>query len=42
MFARMLQSQGVAYVFHERVCGHDCIIWQEEFPAAVAWAFRRR
>jgi hypothetical protein len=38
-FAQMLRSQGVTYVFRECVCGHDYIMWQEEFPAAVEWAF---
>lgn len=41
-FAQMLQIQGVSYVFRERVCGHDFIMWQEEFPAAVEWAFAHR
>jgi enterochelin esterase-like enzyme len=41
-FAQMLELQGVTYVFRERVCGHDHIMWQEEFPAAVEWAFGRR
>jgi enterochelin esterase-like enzyme len=41
-FARMLRSLGVAYMFRDRVSGHDDIMWQEEFPAAVDWAFKRR
>jgi hypothetical protein len=23
----------------ERVCGHDPLMWQEELPAAIRWAF---
>ena len=42
MFAQRLHAQGVNYVFRERVCGHDHIMWQEEFPAAVEWAFGHR
>lgn len=41
-FGHTLQSLQATYVFRDRVCGHDTIMWQEEFPAAVAWAFRRR
>jgi enterochelin esterase-like enzyme len=40
--AQMLELRGVTYIFRERVCGHDHILWQEEFPAAVQWAFGSR
>ena len=40
-FAQTLESQGLSYVFRERVCGHDPIMLQEEFPAAVEWALGR-
>jgi enterochelin esterase-like enzyme len=42
LFAQMLQSRDIVHIFRERVCGHDYMMWQEEFPAAVVWAFRRR
>ena len=41
-FARTLRSLGMMYMFRDRVSGHDYIMWQEEFPGAVSWAFRRR
>ena len=41
-FAQMLERQGVTYVYRVRVCGHDYNMWQEEFPAAVEWAFGHR
>jgi enterochelin esterase-like enzyme len=37
--ASVLDEAGVNSTFHERVAGHDYIMWQEEFPKAVAWMF---
>jgi enterochelin esterase-like enzyme len=36
-----LDQAGAECSYHERVCGHDFILWQETFPGAVAWAFAR-
>lgn len=41
-WAARLTQLGVEHVYRERVCGHDFIIWEEEFPGAVAWAFADR
>lgn len=38
--AAALAAAGVVHVFRERVAGHDLLLWREEFPDAVAWAFR--
>lgn len=38
-WADQLSALGVEHVYRERVCGHDMTVWEEEFPAAVAWAF---
>ncbi len=40
-WAAGLSRLGVEYVHRERICGHDPVMWEEEFPGAVAWAFRR-
>jgi enterochelin esterase-like enzyme len=40
-WAARLSRLGVEYVHRERVSGHDMVMWEEEFPDAVAWAFRR-
>jgi enterochelin esterase-like enzyme len=40
-FAQTLQSLGVPHEFRDRVSHHDFAMWEEEFPAAVSWAFRR-
>jgi len=41
-WAARLARLGVEHVYRERVCGHDIIMWEEEFPGAVAWAFANR
>ena len=41
-WAAKLTRIGVEHVHRERVCGHDFVLWEEEFPGAVAWAFRDR
>ena len=41
-WAARLTQLGVEHVYRERVCGHDFIMWEEEFPGAVAWAFADR
>ena len=41
-WAAKLTQIGVEHVHRERVCGHDFVLWEEEFPGAVAWAFRDR
>lgn len=41
-FAATLEARGMRQVFRERVAGHDQAMWQEEFPAAVRWAFGDR
>jgi enterochelin esterase-like enzyme len=38
-FAAELSKHGHTAVFRERVCGHEYLMWREEFGAAVAWAF---
>ncbi|MCC6188806.1 MAG: hypothetical protein IT318_07205 [Anaerolineales bacterium] len=38
-FADWLRSRGAAVAFHERVCGHDMLMWEEALPPAVGWAF---
>jgi enterochelin esterase-like enzyme len=38
-WAARLSRIGVEHVYRERVCGHDPVMWEEEFPRAVAWAF---
>jgi enterochelin esterase-like enzyme len=37
-----LNRMGVEHVYRERVCGHDVVMWVEEFPSAIAWAFQDR
>lgn len=39
-WAGSLAWTGVEHIYRERVCGHDIVMWEEEFPGAVAWAFR--
>jgi enterochelin esterase-like enzyme len=39
-WAARLTRIGVEHVHCERVCGHDVVMWEEEFPGAVVWAFR--
>jgi len=39
-WAAVLARLNVEHVYHERVCGHDLLMWEEELPGAVAWAFR--
>jgi enterochelin esterase-like enzyme len=41
-WAKTLDRLHVDHVYRERVCGHDFLMWQEEFPGAVAWAFGQR
>ena len=41
-WAATLERLGVEHVFHDRVAGHDHTMWEEEFPAAVGWAFGNR
>jgi enterochelin esterase-like enzyme len=38
-WARRLSGRGVEVEHRERVCGHDPLMWQEELPAAIRWAF---
>jgi enterochelin esterase-like enzyme len=38
-FAQKLWRRRFTSLFRERVCGHDYLMWQEELPAALAWAF---
>jgi enterochelin esterase-like enzyme len=40
-WAARLSRLGVEHVHRERVCGHDPVMWEEEFPGAVAWAIGR-
>ena len=37
-----LQKAGYETVMHERVAGHDSVMWNEQFGDAVRWAFRPR
>jgi enterochelin esterase-like enzyme len=37
-----LNRMGVEHVYREWVCGHDVVMWEEEFPSAIAWAFQGR
>jgi enterochelin esterase-like enzyme len=37
--AERLRSRGVTVELRERVCGHDSLMWEEELPAAINWAF---
>jgi enterochelin esterase-like enzyme len=39
--AAKLRDRGVEVEERERVCGHDPLMWEEELPAAVRWAFGR-
>jgi enterochelin esterase-like enzyme len=39
-WAQRLAQLNVEHVYHERICGHDLVMWEEEFPGAVAWAFQ--
>ncbi|HEY0735230.1 MAG TPA: alpha/beta hydrolase-fold protein [Herpetosiphonaceae bacterium] len=41
-FAGDLADYGVDHVFRDRVSGHDSVMWQEEFPKAVQWAFGQK
>lgn len=41
-FAGELADYGVDHVFRDRVSGHDSVMWQEEFPKAVQWAFGQK
>jgi len=41
-WAAKLARMGVEHVHRERVCGHDPVLWEEEFPGAVVWAFGDR
>ena len=38
-WAAKLREHGVEVEERERVCGHDLLMWEEEMPAAVRWAF---
>lgn len=38
-FAGALAQDGFQQVYRERVCGHDPLMWIEEFPEAVRWTF---
>lgn len=40
-WAERLRAAGVEVEERVRVCGHDPLMWQEELPAAVRWAFGR-
>lgn len=37
-WADFFALQNMEYSLRERTCGHDIVMWQEEFPAAVRWA----
>lgn len=37
--AAALREKGVRVTFRPRVAGHDFVMWEEELPKAVAWAF---
>jgi enterochelin esterase-like enzyme len=39
VWAGIIRQAGGDVVHVERVAGHDYLMWQEEFPAALAWAF---
>ena len=38
-FGTRLRSRGVIVELRERVCGHDPLMWEEELPQAISWAF---
>jgi enterochelin esterase-like enzyme len=38
-WAERLRGRGVTVELRERVCGHDPLMWEEELPAAITWAF---
>jgi enterochelin esterase-like enzyme len=38
-WANTLAGLGVTHIHRERMCGHDFMMWDKEFPGAVAWAF---
>jgi enterochelin esterase-like enzyme len=38
-WAAKLRELGVEVEERERVCGHDQLMWEEEMPAAIRWAF---
>jgi enterochelin esterase-like enzyme len=40
-WAARLRDHGVEVEERERICGHDPLMWEEELPAAVRWAFGR-
>ena len=40
-WAAALRGAAVDVVMSERVAGHDHVMWRDEFPLMVAWAFRR-
>jgi enterochelin esterase-like enzyme len=40
-WAARLRGRGVEVEERERVCGHDPLMWEEELPGAVRWAFGR-
>jgi enterochelin esterase-like enzyme len=40
-WAVALRHAGADVVMSERVASHDHVMWQEEFPLMVAWAFGR-
>lgn len=37
--SEQLTEEGIKSVFKSRVAGDDYVMWQEEFPKAVLWAF---
>lgn len=37
-YARLLKSAGYPAVFHDRLSGHDALMWREEFVNALVWA----
>jgi enterochelin esterase-like enzyme len=41
-WAKRLTRLNVEHVYYERICGHDLVMWEEEFPKAVAWAFQNQ
>ena len=38
-WARTLSTLEVDHVYQEWVAGHEFVMWQEEFPSALEWAF---
>ena len=41
-WAAALRDASTDVVLNERVAGHDEVMWREEFPLMVAWAFGQR